>query len=102
MEVEPYSRFVWANSVKVISPLLILDGPIIIDSRFRSRVLTGPLTVFLHCHFLGGRARAVAKTEKLKRPRRRRSSAIGLDGAAASAASSTTATRRRAASQRRL
>ena len=34
--VEPYSRFVWANSVKVIPPLLILDGPIIIDSRFRS------------------------------------------------------------------
>ena len=33
---EPYSRFVWANSVKVIPPLLILDGPIIIDSRFRS------------------------------------------------------------------
>ena len=37
-KVEPYSRFVWANSVKVIPPLLILDGPIIIiDSRFRSR-----------------------------------------------------------------
>jgi len=35
-KVEPYSRFVWANSVKLIPPLLILDGPIIIDSRFQS------------------------------------------------------------------
>ena len=35
-KVAPYSRFAWANSVKVIPPLVILDGPIIIDSRFRS------------------------------------------------------------------
>jgi len=34
-KVEPCSRFVWANSRRVIPPLLILDGPIIIDSRFR-------------------------------------------------------------------
>jgi len=31
-------------------------------------VPTGPLTVFLHCHFLGGRARANAKTAKLEPP----------------------------------
>jgi hypothetical protein len=37
-KVAPYSRFVWANSVNVIPPFLILDGPIIIDSRFRSPV----------------------------------------------------------------
>jgi len=35
-KVEPHSRFVWANNVKVIPTLLILDGPIIIGSRFRS------------------------------------------------------------------
>jgi hypothetical protein len=28
-KVAPYSRFVWANSVKVIPPLLILDGTIL-------------------------------------------------------------------------
>jgi hypothetical protein len=34
-KVAPYSRFLWANCVEVIPPLLILDGPIIINSRFR-------------------------------------------------------------------
>jgi hypothetical protein len=38
-KVEPYSRIVWANSIKVIPPLLILDGPFIIDSRFRSSIV---------------------------------------------------------------
>jgi hypothetical protein len=37
-KVEPYSRFAWANSVKGIPTLLILDGPIIIDLRFRSNM----------------------------------------------------------------
>jgi hypothetical protein len=46
-KVEPYSRFVWANSVEVIPTLLILDGPIIIDSRFRSHFVK--LTTTLSC-----------------------------------------------------